>query len=74
MNVTPEKVNDLVDFISYTTYQSHFDNELSLAASELNMEAWMSEFFDLDQGPEMYQLIDLTIDRIEAMEKALKER
>ena len=70
--ITPELVNQLLDQIAYNTYQSHFDNELLDIDSELNMTACLEEFFDMDQGPEMYMFVDQTIDRIRAMEEAIK--
>ncbi len=71
--ITPEQVEEIIDSISYATFRSHFDNKLLDIDSELNMTAYMSEFFDLDQGPEMYMLIDQTIDRIKSLEEALKK-
>ena len=73
MNITADNVEQILDDISYATFRSHFDNELLDVDSELNMEAYMSEFFDMDQGPEMYMFIDNTMDRIKALEKALKK-
>ena len=72
MEATPELVNSICNQIAYNTYRSHFDFELLDIDSELNMAAAMSEFFDLDQGPEMWMFIDQTIDRIKSMEEALK--
>ena len=73
MEVTTEVVEELMDHIAWVTYRSAMDNELLPVDSELNMTAYMSEFFDLDQGPEMYQFIDLTIDRIKEMKEALRK-
>ena len=70
--LTPELVGELLDQIAYNTYRSHFDNELLDVDSELNMTACLEEFFDMDQGPEMYMFVDQTIDRIKSMEKAIK--
>ena len=70
--ITPELVGQLLDEIAYNTYRSHFDNEMLDVDSELNMCARLEEFFDMDQGPEMYQFVDQTMDRINAMEEALK--
>ena len=71
--VTPELIDDVLNHISYVTYRSAFDNELLDVDSELNMTAYMSEFFDLDDGPEMYAFIDMTIDRIKSIKEALNE-
>ena len=72
ISITPELVGQLLDDIAYNTYRSHFDNELLDVDSELNMTACLEEFFDMDQGPEMYQFVDQTMDRIKSMEDALK--
>lgn len=68
---TPELVEDICNQIAFNTYRSHFDNELLMVDSELNMAAAMSEFFDLDEGPEMFMIIDQTMDRIKSIEEAL---
>ena len=58
--------------IGYNAYRSHFDNEMLDIDTELNMTARLEEFFDMDQGPEMYQFIDETMEKIKSMEEALK--
>ena len=68
-----ESVEATVNQIAYNTYRSHFDNELLMVDSELNMAAAMSEFFDLDEGPEPWTIIDQTMDRIKSIEQALEQ-
>lgn len=70
--ITPELVGQLLDDIAYNAYRSHFDNEMLAVESELNMCARLEEFFDMNQGPEMYMFVDQTMDRIKAMEEAIK--
>ena len=70
--ITPELVGQLLDDIAYNTYRSHFDNEMLDVDSELNMVARLEEFFDMNEGPEMYMFVDQTMDRIKSMEEALK--
>lgn len=72
--VTPELVERVMNDIAEVTYRSHFDNELSMEMSLGNMEACLSEYFDLPCGlpPEVDEFIDLTMDRIETLEYALK--
>ena len=70
--VTPDMVEQLMFDIGYNAYRSHFDNEMLDIDTELNMTARLEEFFDMDQGPEMYQFIDETMEKIKSMEEALK--
>ena len=70
--VTPEMVEELMNNIAYNAYHSHFDNEMLDIDTELNMTARLEEFFDMDQGPEMYAFVDQTMDRIRSMEEAIK--
>ena len=72
MFVTAELVEDICNHIAFVTYRSAIDNELLPVDSELNMTAYMSEFFNLDEGPEMYEFIDTTVDRIKSIKEALK--
>lgn len=71
--VTPELVEKLMNDIAEVTYRSHFDNELSMDESLGNMQAALSEFFDMPCGlpPEVDEFIDLTMDRIETLAYAL---
>ena len=71
-SVTPDMVDDLMHQIAFNTYRSHFDNELLDVDSELNMVACLEEFFDMDEGPEMYAFVDQIMDRIRAMDEVFK--
>ena len=71
--VTPQLVEQVMNNIAENTYRSHFDNELTLADSEFNMEACLAEFFDAPCGlpDEVFTFIDQTMDRIKTLETAL---
>jgi RNA binding exosome subunit len=67
--ITPQLVNDKLNEIATATYQSHFQNELTILESTFNMESALSEFFDLTEAEEVWKFLDQTIDHIKSIEE-----
>ena len=71
--ITPQLVDAKIKEIATATYQSHFQNELTILESTFNMESALSEFFDLAEADEVWKFLDKTIDQIQSIEEVFNK-
>ena len=63
--------NKVMQMIGVSTFHQAFEFGLDYSVSRGNMEAWCSEFFDMEDSNDVWSLIDTTIKQIKHTHESL---